>query len=112
MSSFVKKVLVDQAELDRMQQRQIKDYSPELHSLARLQTLIAETLARKDIPDEKKLELLYSYQSRFDKLQRETGVLSSNSSRMLVSASSIGGGAPRTIVSGKPIFRRAEPVVG
>ena len=94
MSSFVKKVLVDQAELDRMQQRQIKDYSPELHSLARLQTLIAETLARKDIPDEKKLELLYSYQSRFDKLQRDTGALFSSS---LMSAS-----APSTAVSQKP----------
>ena len=37
---------VEQAELDRMQQRQLKEYSLELHFLARLQTHIAETLAR------------------------------------------------------------------
>ena len=83
MSSFVKKVLVEQAELDRMQQRQLKEYSPELHSLAWLQTHMAETLARKDLSTEQKLQLLSSYQSHFDKLQRDTGVLSSGS---LVSA--------------------------
>ena len=66
MSSFVKKVLVEQAELDRIQQRQLKEYSPELHSLARLQTHMAETLARKDLSTEQKLQLLCSYQSRFD----------------------------------------------
>ena len=38
MSSFVKKVLLEQAELNRMQQRQLKEYSAKLHSLARLQT--------------------------------------------------------------------------
>ena len=76
MSSFIKKVLVEQAELDRMQQRQLKEYSPELHSLARLQTYMAKTLGRNDLTTEQKLQLLSSYQSRFDKLQRDTGVLS------------------------------------
>ena len=74
---------MEQAELDRMQQRQLKEYSPELQSLARLQTHMAETLARNDWSSEQKLQLLSSYQSRFDKLQRETGVISSGS---LVSA--------------------------
>ena len=77
MSSFVKKVLVEQTELGRMLQRQLKEYSPELHSLARLQTHMAETLARKDLSNEQKLQLFSSYQSRFDTLQRDTGVLSS-----------------------------------
>ena len=30
MSSFSKKVLIKQAELDRLQQRQLRKYSPEL----------------------------------------------------------------------------------
>ena len=77
MSSFIKKVLVEQGELDRMQQRQLKDYSPELSALARLRTQMAETFSRKDLSDEQKLQLIYSYQSRFDKLQRDTGVLTS-----------------------------------
>jgi len=77
MSSFVKKVLVEQAELDRMQQRQLKDYSPELHSLANLQTMMAHTLARKDLASGQKLALLNTYQGRFDKLQRDTGAAQS-----------------------------------
>ena len=38
---------------------------------------MAETLSRKDLSDDQKLQLMYSYQSRFDKLQRDTGVLTS-----------------------------------
>ena len=63
MSCFVKKVLVEQAELDRMQQRELKEYSPELHSLDRLQTHMAKTLALKNLSNEQKLQLLRSYQS-------------------------------------------------
>jgi len=77
MTSFVKKVLVEQAELNRMQQRQLKDYSPELHSLANLHTMIAQTLARKDLSSGEKLSLLNTYQGRFDKLQRDTGAAQS-----------------------------------
>ena len=58
-----------------MQQRQLTEYSQELHSLVRLQTYMAETIARKDLSTEQKLQLFSSYQSRFDKLQRDTGVL-------------------------------------
>ena len=38
---------------------------------------MAETIARRDLSTEQKLNLLSSYQNRFDKLQRDTGVLSS-----------------------------------
>ena len=72
-------MLVEQAELNRMQKRQLKEYLPELHFLAWLQTHMAGTLARKDLSTEQKLQLLSSYQSRFDKLQRDTGILSSGS---------------------------------
>ena len=66
---------MDQAELDSMQQRQLKEYSPALHFLARLQTHMAKTLVRKDLSTEQKLQLLSSYQSRFNKFQRDIGVL-------------------------------------
>ena len=45
-------MLVEQAELDRMQQRQLKEYSPDLHTLAQLQNYMAETLARNDLTTE------------------------------------------------------------
>lgn len=41
----------EQGVLDRMHQRQIKEYSPELQILARLQMEIAETLGRDDLSD-------------------------------------------------------------
>ena len=71
-----KKVLIEQAELDRLQQRQLRDYSPELHSLARVHSQIGQVLGRKNLSAEQKLNLLTSYQTRFDKLQKETGALS------------------------------------
>jgi hypothetical protein len=74
MSSFSKKVLVEKQELDRMQQRQLKDFSPKQHSFAHLRTKIAKTLARKDLGAKQKLQIFNNYQSRFDKLQRETRV--------------------------------------
>ena len=46
-TNMVKKVLVEQAELDRLHQRQLQDYSPELHSLARLQTQMTKVLWRQ-----------------------------------------------------------------
>ena len=46
--SYVKKVLVDEAELDRLQQRQIRLYSPELASLARLKSNMDSILSRSN----------------------------------------------------------------
>ena len=74
MSSFVKKVLIEKGELDRLQQRQIRDYSPELHNMAVLRNQIAEILGNKNMPDADKLSLLSTYQSHFNKLQKDTGI--------------------------------------
>ena len=74
--SFIKKVLIDEGELDRLQQRQLRDYSPELQSMARLQTQMAEVLARKDLSPQDKLSMLSGQQSRFDKIKKDIGVLS------------------------------------
>jgi hypothetical protein len=75
MSSLVKKVLIEKAELDRMQQRQLRDYSPDLHALAELQTQMALVLANKKMSPEQKLSLLSNYQGRFNKIKKDTGVL-------------------------------------
>lgn len=75
MSSFSKKVLIDAAELDRMQQSQIRTYSPELHSLAQLHNQMIEIIGNKALSSDQKLNLLSNYQGRFDKLKKQTGVL-------------------------------------
>ena len=45
--SYVTNVLIEQGELDRLQQRQIRDYSPELQNMAVLSKQIAEGLSSK-----------------------------------------------------------------
>ena len=75
MSSFSKKVMIDSAELDRMQQSQIRNYSPELHSLSQLHNQMINIIADKSMSADKKLNLLSSYEGRFNKLKKETGVL-------------------------------------
>ena len=74
MSSFVKKVLVEQAELERLQQRQLREYSPEIAAMTRLQNNIADVLACMGLSPEDKLSLLTNYQGRFKNLQSEKGV--------------------------------------
>ena len=82
--SFLKKVLIDEGELDRLQQRQLRDYSPELQSMARLQTQMAEVLGRKDLSPQEKLSMLSGQQSRFDKIKKDVGVLSGGPAPMSV----------------------------
>ena len=77
MSRAVKRVLIEQAELDRITQRQLLDYSPELHSMAALYQERIDVLARKGLSNGEKLQLLSSIDRRFDQLKRETNTLSS-----------------------------------
>lgn len=79
-NSFVKKLVIEQGEYDRLQQRQLRDYSPELHSLAALKSHMDSILARKNISAEDKLNLLSNYNARFEFLRDETGILSSGAS--------------------------------
>ena len=75
-SSFSKNVLIEQGELDRLQQRQIRDYSPELQSMARLQNHIRDIMSRENLSAEERLNFISGEQIYFDKLKKETGVLS------------------------------------
>ena len=71
-SSFSKKVLIEQGELDRLQQRQLCDYSPELQSMVRLQNHIRDIMSRKNLSAEERLNLISEEQIQFDKHKKET----------------------------------------
>ena len=76
--SYVKKVLVDEAELDRLQQRQIREYSPEIASLSRLKSDMDIILRHSGLTPQEKLNKLATVQGRFEKIRKDAGVLSSS----------------------------------
>ena len=78
--SYVKKVLVDEAELDRLQQRQLRVYSPELASLSRLKSDMDSILRRSGLSPQEKLTRLAVVQGRFEKIRKDAGVLPSSAS--------------------------------
>ena len=55
MSSFSKQVLIEQAELDRLQQWQLREYSPELHTMVRLLNNMMDITANKKHNAEERL---------------------------------------------------------
>ena len=75
-SMFSKKVLIEQAELDRLQQRQISEHSPELQSMARMLNNMRDIITNTTLTAEKRINSISDMQIRFDKLKKETGVLS------------------------------------
>ena len=78
MSLSIMRVLIKHAELDRITQRQLRDYSPELHSMATFYQERIDALSRKNFSDAEKMKQLDSIDLRFDQLKRETNTLSSN----------------------------------
>ena len=78
--SYVNKVLVDEAELDRLQQRQLREYSPELASLSRLKSDMDSILRRYGLSPQEKLTRLAAVQGRFEKIRKDACVLSSSAS--------------------------------
>ena len=75
-NSYTKKILIEQAELDRLQQRQQRDYSPELQAMGRLLNEIRDIMANKKLSAEERMNMISGLQIRFDKLKKEIGVLS------------------------------------
>jgi len=65
-----KKVLIEKAELDRLQQRQLRDYTPELHSMSNIQNEMNAVLRNRKLSATQKLHFLNSYSTRFDKLRK------------------------------------------
>ena len=76
MSSFSKTVLIEQAELDRLQQRQLREYSPELQAMVRLLNNMMDITANRKLNAEERLNSISGLQIQFDKLMKETGLLS------------------------------------
>ena len=76
MSSFSKKVLIEQAELNRLQQRQLREYSPELQAMVHLLNNMTDITANKKLNAEERLNFISGLQIQFDKLKKETGMLS------------------------------------
>ena len=75
--SYVKKVLVDEAELDRLQQRQLREYSPELASFSRLKSDMDSIFRRLNLSPQEKLTRLAAMQGRFEKkIRKDAGVFS------------------------------------
>ena len=75
-SVFKNKVLIEQARLDRLQQRQLWEYSPELQAMVRLLNNMMDITVKKKLNAEKRLNSISGLQIQFDKLKKETGLLS------------------------------------
>ena len=68
-NSFTKKILIEQAELDRLQQRQLRDYSPELQAIGCLLNDIRDIMASKNLSAEERMNMMSGLQFRFNKLK-------------------------------------------
>ena len=76
MSSFSKQnVFIEQAELDRLQQRQLREYSPELQAMVRLLNNMMDITANKKLNAAERLNSISGLQIQCDKLKKETGLL-------------------------------------
>ena len=75
MSDVRKMVLMEEAELDRMRQKQLKEYDPTLSAMGRAQSQIQEALTDDKLTDEEKLALLTEVQQRFSRLKSSIGVI-------------------------------------
>ena len=69
-------MLIEQAELDRHQQRQILEHSPELQAMARMLNNMRDIMANRKLTAKERLNSISYMHIRFEKLMKETGVLS------------------------------------
>ena len=69
-------VLIEQTELDRLKQRQLREYSAELQAIVRLLKNMMDITANKKLNAVERLNSISRLQIQFDKLKKETGLLS------------------------------------
>ena len=82
--------LVDEAELERLRQKQLKDYNPALKSLVSIQTAMESLLADPDLTDEEKHRILNVLKDKFSTLYskiKNTGQLAQSPSVAILPAS-------------------------
>ena len=75
MSSFSEKVLIEQAELDRLQQRQLREYSPELQAMVRFLNNMMDITANKKLNVQERLNSISGLQIQFDKLKKNNWIV-------------------------------------
>ena len=68
-SKFVKQVLLDKREYERLRQQQFRQYSPELRVMVKLQDQIVNALMDKNLYAQQQLDLISSMQQLFNKLK-------------------------------------------
>ena len=76
-SSLSTKVWKEQIELDRLQQPQLREHSANLQAIVRLLNNMRDIRANKKLTSVKQLNSISCLKIQFDKLKKETGLLSS-----------------------------------
>ena len=71
---FKTMTLIEEAEVDRLHQRQIKDYNAALNSLTKIQDQIFKIFHDKEFPNEGKCKILAQLQERFGFLLNKLGI--------------------------------------
>ena len=97
-SCLFKKVLIEQAELDRRQQRQLREHLPELQVMVRLLHNMRDITAHKKLIDEERLNSISNLQIQFDNYQIKTGLFS-------------GANPPQVAVEAPPAAQPVQPKV-
>ena len=76
LSSLFKKVFIKQVELDRLQERQLREHSPELQAMVRILYNMRDVTANKKLTAKERLNFILGLQIQFDKIIKQTGLLS------------------------------------
>ena len=74
-SSYSIKMLILQAELDHIQQRQLREHLPELKAMMRFLNNMRDIMANKKLTADERINMISGLQIQFDKLKKETGLL-------------------------------------
>ena len=73
MSDYRKMMLLEEAEVDRLRQKQIREYDPTLSALGRAQAQMEAFLLDDKLSDEEKLMLIEQAQQKFKRLKSAIG---------------------------------------
>ena len=76
ISSFSKKVLIEQAKLDRLQQRQLREHLVKLQAMVRFLNKMSDIIANKKLTAEERSNSIYGLHNYFDKLNKKIILLS------------------------------------
>ena len=106
-SKFVKQVLVEEAEYDRLRQNHYRNFSPQMRAMDKLQEFIYATMIRKDLDPQQKIDLCSGPRQRFNQLREETNTLNGESS-----STGLGAAKPTTKVEPTETKAKPEPTAG